>query len=197
MGKSKRMEATIEKRSRTFAAVAATLAIAGITPAMAGANPILSGYGGPGQGSQVILGAGLVNGSRGGGGRGSGSSPSGSGESVSSIAAALAAPQRSALPRRPARGASGRPVAHGRPTGRVARPAGVRLKPHATGADIVKSHPAQPLLGISQSALIGILLAVGGLILVGLLTWRSARPDAGTQRPQVAAPVHRNRRVGN
>lgn len=41
--------------------------VAGL-PASASASPLLSGYGGPGQGTQAILGASLVNGPGGGGG---------------------------------------------------------------------------------------------------------------------------------
>ena len=49
--------------------VVATVALA--LPALARANPLLSGYGGPGQGSQALLGA-TLTGPRGGGGAGSG-----------------------------------------------------------------------------------------------------------------------------
>ncbi|HEX8715292.1 MAG TPA: hypothetical protein VF706_06950 [Solirubrobacteraceae bacterium] len=66
-------------------AFCATLAVAAPVPAQA--SSLLSGYGGPGQGNQAILGSALVNGPRGGGG-GSGSSSSGSsGEAGSSQAA--------------------------------------------------------------------------------------------------------------
>jgi hypothetical protein len=50
------------------------------------ASPLLSGYGGPGQGSQAILGSALLNGPRGGGGSGAGpEGASGSSTSSSSI----------------------------------------------------------------------------------------------------------------
>ena len=69
-----------------IACIAATLAA---SPAAAPASPLLSGYGGPGQGSQVILGSSLVNGSAEGGGGGSqgGGGSTGAGESSSAAAA--------------------------------------------------------------------------------------------------------------
>ena len=63
-------------------------AIAMLLPAYAGAeagSPLLSGYGGPGSGSQAILGSGLVNVAGGGGGTGGGtgaSSAQGSGSTA-------------------------------------------------------------------------------------------------------------------
>lgn len=51
------------------------------------ADPVLSGYGGPGQGDQAILGSALLNGSRGGGGTGTsfaGSPGSGASSSINS-----------------------------------------------------------------------------------------------------------------
>ena len=68
-------------RSRRIIA-SAVICIAGLLaamPAAASAGSLLSGYGGPGEGSQVILGASLVNGPRGGGGSpGGGGSQGGS-----------------------------------------------------------------------------------------------------------------------
>jgi hypothetical protein len=57
------------------------LALAAAMPAAAVASSLLSGYGGPGQGNQAILGAALVNGPRGGGGSGSSSGSTTSGTS--------------------------------------------------------------------------------------------------------------------
>ncbi|MHB8242194.1 MAG: hypothetical protein ACYDHN_09400 [Solirubrobacteraceae bacterium] len=52
-------------------ALLAILVLSAMAPAGASANPLLSGYGGPGQGEQAILGGGLVKGSSGGGSSGS------------------------------------------------------------------------------------------------------------------------------
>jgi hypothetical protein len=65
---------------KTWVLVPVALATIALMPAVSGANPLLSGYGGPGQGDQAILGATLLN-SPGGGG---GSRSSGGGEASSS-----------------------------------------------------------------------------------------------------------------
>ncbi len=68
------------KISSTFALPAALTALALMLPcAAASANPLLSGYGGPGQGSQTIIGSSLVNPP---GGGSSGSSGGGSGSEL-------------------------------------------------------------------------------------------------------------------
>jgi len=54
-----------------------TAAVSVSCPALAVGNSLLSGYGGPGQGSQAILGSTLIGGGSGGGGGGSGGSGSG------------------------------------------------------------------------------------------------------------------------
>ena len=60
----------INPRALTLAVVALALPAFLQAPASAHANPLLSGYGGPGQGSQVLLGSTLLNGPRSGGGSG-------------------------------------------------------------------------------------------------------------------------------
>jgi hypothetical protein len=66
------------------------VAVALLVPSAAQANPLLSGYGGPGQGSQVILGSKLIGPPSGGGG-GTGGSPSASGSTVTPSAPASSA----------------------------------------------------------------------------------------------------------
>ncbi|HXP28462.1 MAG TPA: hypothetical protein VN804_01790, partial [Solirubrobacteraceae bacterium] len=56
-------------------ALAALICVAAPQAALAGS--LLSGYGGPGEGSQALIGASLVKGPRGGGGGGSSSGSSG------------------------------------------------------------------------------------------------------------------------
>jgi hypothetical protein len=188
------MEARIIKRRCVSAALAAAIIAGGATAATAGANPILSGYGGPGQGSQAILGSALVNGSGSGGGRSGGSQAGGSGGSVTSIAAALAAPvDAGATSRLPSRSATGGRSTGARPAGRARRPAPEPARRNAAGAySASHSRPtAQPLLGISRSAFTGIVVAVGALILVGLLTRRSARTDAAARPSKATASTHR------
>ena len=63
---------------RSISIVALTAAMVAASPAVASASSLLSGYGGPGQGSQAILGSALLGGgSGGGGGGGSGGGSSG------------------------------------------------------------------------------------------------------------------------
>ncbi|MHB8234939.1 MAG: hypothetical protein ACYDHT_09835 [Solirubrobacteraceae bacterium] len=50
------------------------MAAAAVLPASAAASPLLSGYGGPGQGNQALLGSTLINGPKGGGSGGAGTS---------------------------------------------------------------------------------------------------------------------------
>src|SRR5580693_9670272 len=61
---------------RTATLVGAVV-LASAVPAVARAGSLLSGYGGPGEGSQVILGATLLNSPPGGGEGGAGSPPAG------------------------------------------------------------------------------------------------------------------------
>ena len=66
---------------------ALAMAFAAVAPASAPASPLLSGYGGPGQGTQAILGSTLLNGPSGGGGgaaTGSGASTTVPAEGLSS-----------------------------------------------------------------------------------------------------------------
>ena len=61
------------------------LASVGWAPSPAAANPLLSGYGGPGQGSQAILGSAIVGGGSGAGGGGGGGSTSGGSQGGGSV----------------------------------------------------------------------------------------------------------------
>lgn len=184
------MEARIIQRKCAFAAIVAATIAGGTTPAAA--NPILSGYGGPGQGSQVILGSALLNGSGGGGGQARGPQPSASGGSVQSIAAALSAPvPTDTASRHPGRSATGRRSARAQPARSVGRAPPQHVRGGASGVYSVSRHAAQPFLGISRRDLIGIFVAVGALILVGLLTRRLARIDAEARPPKAMERTHR------
>jgi hypothetical protein len=73
-GRRKESKAGSMKRSQIIAATTVLMAVlSALAPGVVQANSLLNGYGGPGQGNQVILGSALLNGSGGGGG-GSGSS---------------------------------------------------------------------------------------------------------------------------
>src|SRR5438876_10100556 len=88
--------------------LAAALALLALAPAAANAGPLLSGYGGPGQGNQAILGSTLLGGP-GGGSSGAGAG-SGSGAPAIVPSSGAATPTRasggSSGPRRASRGAA-------------------------------------------------------------------------------------------
>jgi hypothetical protein len=161
-----------------IARIAAMLALSiALTPTAAQASSLLSGYGGPGQGNQAILGAALLNGPSGGGG-GGGSTGGGSsgGGSSSSEATNLAAPATPASPQRSPsssrHGGSGAAGKHGlRATGAAnAR----RAESGAAGAYNVSAGggSANPLLGLSREDLVYVVLALGVLMFTGVLTRR-------------------------
>jgi hypothetical protein len=168
-------------------AVSLALALSASAPGVAAANSLLSGYGGPGQGSQAILGSALVNGS----GRGAGppSAGGGPGTTAASTPAATGAAT-------PARGTSGsaRRSAKARPRG--ARPTRTAKAPGggAKGASPtynVSRQASQPVLGISTGDLLGMIVAVGALILVAVATRAAARRGAGMGRPKGIASRNR------
>jgi hypothetical protein len=168
-------------------AVALAMAIAAASSDAAAANPLLSGYGGPGQGSQAILGSALLNGPGAGGGS---STPSGVGTGASSATTPPASGTAA-----PARKASGRSVRGGakRAAG-VRPPAGTKA---ASPAYTVSRQATQPLLGISKGSLIGLIIAIAALILVGVLTSMSARTGAGVQPPKAVASGNRAKGIAS
>ncbi|MFI4991351.1 MAG: hypothetical protein ACHQHO_10630 [Solirubrobacterales bacterium] len=153
------------------------------------ASSLLSGYGGPGQGNQAILGSALLN--RPGGG--SGSSGSGSGDSsslasspggstTSSEAAASSgtgSTTRSAAGHEAsgaqASGAHGGSQAH-RSATRPASPPGIADVYAA--AERNRSAPSTPALGLSGVDLLLIVLVLGMLALIGVLSRRLTRAPA-------------------
>jgi hypothetical protein len=159
-----------------IARIAALLALSiALTPTGAPASTLLSGYGGPGQGNQAILGAALLNGPSGGGGGGGGSS--------STSATNLAAPTTpastqgsSASPQHAGSGAAGK---HGavRTTGSARAITPHNAEAGAAGAYTVSARggSVQPLLGLSGNDLLYIVLALGVLAFTGVLTRRLAQ----------------------
>ncbi len=171
------------------------LAFAAILPASASAGSLLSGYGGPGQGNQAILGAALVNGPTGTGGHGGGGggaraygagTQAGGASSLAAqaapgagsvLAAGSAAAHGSRSPAGSGRGAAATPAV------RAGATAASQLRP-ATPAAAVSgaSVGGGPTLGLSRADLLYVLLALGALLLTGVLTRRMAqRPEVETQ----------------
>jgi hypothetical protein len=163
-----------------FTPIGALVLVALMVPA-ASASPLLSGYGGPGQGNQVILGSALLNSHSGGGGRG-GSSGSGGSSSESADLAAPATPSSrsasSSEPRRPAAARKGRGRApHAAATGATGDAS--NTAPAAYRA-LERGRGSRPLLGFSGSDLVYVVLGLGVLVLTGVLTSRLAgRQPAG------------------
>jgi hypothetical protein len=161
---------------RAILAVIAATSLPLVAPAASSANSLLSGYGGPGQGSQAILGSGLINGGGGSGGsggsRGSGSGTSGAGESGPSTAAGegqgagtAVKPARRRAPS-PARRRRAAPVAVGGSSSAAAPAAYPSSAESGSRTAAVASDP----LGISGADLVYVLVAVGALGLTGLVT---------------------------
>lgn len=151
----------------TSAVLAATL-LAGAPAAQA--NSLLSGYGGPGQGSQAIIGSGLVN-PPGGGGSGGSSSSGGEGSgpgAVSGSSSYGAGVQPGRPSQTPAQRHGGAPARTGTSTpGTGASVAPTGLPASEPAADTSR-------LGLSGADLVYILLVFGGLMLIGVLTRRMA-----------------------
>lgn len=166
---------------RRISIMALMVALPAAAPAVASANSLLSGYGGPGQGSQAILGSALLGGGSGGGGGGSGSNSSSSGSfrsaepsggTGSSVTGAVRAGGH-AVRRGAAPGASGSRAGGGGATG-----AGSSVYP-ASSVEAA-SGAGSEMLGLSGDDLLYILLALAALALTGAFTKRLARTN-GTE----------------
>jgi hypothetical protein len=151
--------------------------------ASAAANPLLSGYGGPGQGSQAILGSALVNGPRGGGGGSGGATGSAalarhSGGGVGGAAAGVTRNGASAAAAR----------AQGNAPPRSASGAGGQAdrQPSAVAVDLYpaseRAGNAEGALGLSADDLLYIVLALGSLAFAGVFTRRLARARPPRER---------------
>ncbi|HEV7163621.1 MAG TPA: hypothetical protein VGN25_10225 [Solirubrobacteraceae bacterium] len=167
------------KRQRlTTATTLTAMALSMLAPLGAEANSLLSGYGGPGQGSQAILGSALVNGPGGGGGS------SGGGATNLSGSAAGAGSGGSTLGAR--NGVVGSSRQGGGSSTHAAKRGGSRPDTSGSGSGTYK--PAYPpstatssavessQVGLSNSDLLYVVLAAGALVLTGVLTRRLARP---------------------
>jgi hypothetical protein len=174
------------------AMIAVIATVAAVTPA-AQAGPLLSGYGGPGTGSQAILGSTLLNGPRGGGGASSGGGSGASAGGVSGFGSPGAQATGAAGRSHRAAGAGGAggpsPAGQGGTSrageGNGGGPSAGRpaaLYPSAQG----EAQQSSPMLGLSAADLLYLLLALAALALTGLLSARLARgaQDGGSgQQP--------------
>lgn len=168
-------------RRRTIIFIVGSLvAFAGVPSDLAPASSLLSGYGGPGQGSQAILGSTLLNGPGGGGG---------SGASAGSTSAAPATAGGSGT--QPGAGGQARSHEHsGTSRGSHAAASTPRSSAPASIADVYsaaeRGAPASSTgtLGLSRADFLLIVLALGALALTAVLTWRLTRlpAAAGSRR---------------
>ena len=155
---------------KTISTAAIVLALSAVTPTGALAVPLLSGYGGPGLGSQAILGATLLNGPANGGG---GSAPGGSPTLRSSVESSSGGAHEGARPA----GGPATQAARSR-VGRAQTPGGSRQASGATqGTQIYPASErelAQPsgTLGLSNQDLLLILLTFAVLAATAVITRR-------------------------
>ncbi len=162
-------------RSQRVITTAAFLALA--VPATAHGSSLLSGYGGPGQGSQAILGATVIGGSAGGGGTAGGGSSAGSGSSSANGLVLSSTP--SAPPAKRTQSGS-RAKAHrsGASSKRPDRTSTSPANAYRATSTLSSSETASvstPALGISGANLVYILMACGALALTGAIKGRLAR----------------------
>lgn len=159
---------------RIFLSGAVAAALSAGMPTLAAASSLLSGYGGPGQGSQAILGSTLLGGSSGGGGSTGSSSgsfrygeqPGGTESSVTSSASAG--------------GSSGRKSTGGDNSGLAGSggvsDGGASTYPASSAGRANEAGAVAPeTLGLSGEDLPYILLAFAGLAMTGVLTRQLAR----------------------
>ena len=150
-----------------------------VAPASACASPLLSGYGGPGEGNQAILGSALLGGggSSGGGARSTGFSPGtapGTGQSAGESSQAGIGQSN-----RPSSGSGGLAPPAGR-NGRSASGAAGAYPASSVGRTSRLASVGSETLGLSGEDLLYILFALGVLTFVGVLTRRltlATRPE--------------------
>jgi len=149
------------------------------TPALAAGSSLLSGYGGPGQGSQAILGSALLGGGAGGGGSTSGGSGGSSGSfrygeqpgktksSASGAAGAGVGRKGAGGTSHPRQASAGQTSSGGAGT----YPASSAERTGGAGAGQSET------LGLSGDDLLYILLALAGLAFTGVLTRQLVRTN--------------------
>jgi hypothetical protein len=154
---------------RTPSVITVLLALAVVLPTATSANPLLSGYGGPGQGSQTIIGSSLVNPP---GGGSSGASGSGSGSELTVAAS----------PQSRSRGASNGAAGHSRKAKGGGRGEATNSPPKApasvvsaSGLAPVSSSSSGGTLGLSGGDALLIVFGLAALALTGVLTHRLTR----------------------
>jgi hypothetical protein len=180
----------MRRRRRTITVLALlTLAFATLSIATADANSLLSGYGGPGEGNQAILGSALINGPSGKGGSGGGRSGGSTGapaDSGSLVASSNAGVESVEAPHTGHRsgstaGASGAgkgsgSSAAGKEAETVAgKASGEESQTYTHPSELKRANGGSQALGLSGADLGYILLALGILAFTGIFTLRLVR----------------------
>ncbi len=163
------------QRLTTIVALMALGSCCALAPAASASSTLLSGYGGPGQGNQAILGSTLIGGSGGSGG-GGGATSAGSAPQAVSIEAA---PAPRATPRTSGGGASGAPrgqARHQRATG-----TGTSAGATAPSKPVVVRPASAPALGLSGTDIAYVVLGFLVLVLTAVVTVLLTRGDRPAQ----------------
>lgn len=164
--------------------IALMAALAAAAPAAASANPLLSGYGGPGQGSQAILGATLLNGSSSGGGS--------TGTTGSSTGAGMT---RTPDGHAGGRSSSTNAAAGGtRANSAATKASGAAPRPYSGGVVSSTALRGSGSLGLSSTDVVYIILALGVLGFTSVLT-KQLTQTTTPRRRQVPKGMRRNTRV--
>jgi hypothetical protein len=157
--------------------VVASLALA---PAAAGASSLLSGYGGPGEGSQVVLGGHLIGGGGGGGGGTGGGAGAGTSSSATGAAAAGVPTQTRATGGNPSAAARSRAAGtsgtspRGGVRGSASAGAKIAYPSYSTTGSQAIAVDSDPL-GLSGVDLIFVLVATALVVFTGVLTRQLAQ----------------------
>jgi hypothetical protein len=164
---------------RTISTAAVLLALTVALPAGALADPLLSGYGGPGQGSQAILGSTLLGGPTSGGG--------GSEAEGGAGLTAAEPPVGAAVPGAPVRAGALAPTRSGaNGGGRGGRASGAVRRPSAGVSEIYPASErgavtSSGTLGLSGRDLAYILLTLCALVVTAVIT-RRLTPKTAARR---------------
>lgn len=158
-------------RGITTAATLTALVLA-VAPT-ATASSLLSGYGGPGQGSQAILGSALINGPSGGGSGSAGSSSGGSAGSPTTSAAAGGGSGSGGSSTGHTGAHTGK--THAQVQGKSSKTGSAAQTPSAVSLTPQSSVGGSRALGLSGADILYMLLALAALVATGLLTRQMAR----------------------
>jgi hypothetical protein len=165
------------RHQRIISIVAFVALLLAVMPSAVFANSLLSGYGGPGEGNQAILGSALLNAPKGGGGGGGGAGQSSSPQLTETSAAqkggSSGTSKQASGARRTTRARSGKHAAAGGKTSGSATSAVIYP---ASSREVTTG--GSRTLGLSGADLAYIILALGVLALTGFLTLRLARATA-------------------